>query len=275
MKMGCAAIAVCAVALFVVIMLFKSFNSVDAGGEGVVTCFGEVADALDPGLHVVAPWCGVETLDAHTKTYAMVARSNEGAQQGDDSLGIQSADQVGLSADVGVIYHIDRAKAPDIYRRFKSTDGVEDVVRNTSRRVVRDAASPFPAQDLIGAKRVEFGTAAQNQLAPALAEFGVVLERVEVRDVRPTSQSYQDAINAKVSAQQQADAKQYALTAAQKDAEIKRVNAEADAAAQAIRNSQPPDQRLLQQQYVEALRNTQNRVIITDGKTPVLISPNG
>jgi hypothetical protein len=29
---------------------------------------------------------------------------------------------------------------------------------------------------------------------------------------------------------------------------------------------------VLQQQYIEAIRNTKNKVIITDGKTPIMIS---
>jgi regulator of protease activity HflC (stomatin/prohibitin superfamily) len=275
LKTGCLVLFLAALAIVLIVGLFKSVNTIDAGDEGVVVCFGQTSGHLDPGLHLVAPWCGVSGLDAHTQTYVMVAANKEGQVQGDDSLGVQSSDQVPLAVSAGVIYHIDRGQAENIYARFKPIENLTTVVRNTSRRVVHDAGATFAAQDLIGAKRADFGAAAEHALTPALAEFGVILERVEVRDVTPTSQSYVDAISAKVSGQQAAAAKEFQLQAAQKDAEIKRVTAEADAAAQAIRNSQPPDPRLLQQQYVDAIRNTNNKVIITDGKTPVLITPPG
>ena len=265
------------VGLVVIVLLFglvKSFHTIDAGDQGVPVCLGVVGDPLEPGFHVVAPWCGVEGIDVRTHTYAMVARNEEGKVGGDDSLNVQASDSVSVKVDAAVIYHLDRAKVAQIYTSFKPVSNIEDVIRNTSRRQIRDAAGPFTAEDLIGAKRAEFGKAAQEKLQPDLAQYGVVVERVEIRDISPTSESYKQAISAKVEQQQKAQAKQFELDAARKDAEIKKVTAEADAEAQRARNAVPPDPRLLQQAYIEALRNSSNRVIITDGNTPVLIDPN-
>lgn len=275
-KSGCLAVAVAVLVIVAGVVLFKSFNTIDAGDEGVVVCFGQTSGTgLDPGLHVVAPWCGVTGLDARTQSYVMVRGAQEGQTKGDDSLAVQSNDQVPLAVDAAVIYHLDRSKADTIYGRFKPLDNQTVVLRNTSRRIIHDTGANFAAQDLLGAKRADFGQAAERALTPALAEFGITLERVEIRDVVATSQAYVDAISQKVSAQQAASAKEYQLAAAQKDVEIKKTQAQGDADAQAIRNSQPPAPALVQQQMVDAIRNTQNKVIITDGKAPVLIQPGG
>lgn len=263
-------------ALFVVLIsVVRTSHTIDAGDQGVVVCFGQVGATLDPGLHLVAPWCSVEGIDVRTQIYAMVARGAEGSVVGDDSLNVQSADSVAVKVDAAVIYHLDRTKARDTYTRFRPVSNVLEVIRNTSRRVVRDAAAAFPAEDLIGTRRAEFGVTAQERLAPVLAEYAVVLERVEIRDVQPTSETYKQAISAKVEQQQKAQAKQFELEAAEKDAQIKKVTAQADADAQAIRNSVPPAPPLLQQQYIDALRDTDNKVIVTDGNTPVLVQPPG
>lgn len=37
--------------------------------------------------------------------------------------------------------------------------------------------------------------------------------------------------------------------------------------------SQGLDNKLLQEKWIEAIRNTNNKVIITDGKTPVIFNP--
>lgn len=273
---GKGSVGLAVVGLIVVVLLFglvKSFHTIDAGDQGLPVCLGVVGEPLEPGFHIVAPWCGVEGIDVRTHTYAMVARNEEGKVAGDDSLNVQASDSVGVKVDAAVIYHLDRAKVAQVYTSFKPVSNIEDVIRNTSRRQIRDAAGPFTAEDLIGSKRAEFGRAAQENLGPDLAQYGVVVERVEIRDISPTSESYKAAISAKVEQQQKAQAKEFELDAARKDAEIKKVTAEADAEAQRVRNAVPPDPKLLQQQYIEALRNSQNRVIITDGKTPVLIDP--
>jgi regulator of protease activity HflC (stomatin/prohibitin superfamily) len=275
MKVGCLAIGGGVLALVLLIALLKSFNTIDAGSEGAVVCYGTPTEPLDPGLHLVAPWCGVSGIDTHTQSYVMVAAAKEGQVQGDDSLAVQSADQVTLGVQAAIIYHNDAGHAIDIYRRFKTPEDLVVVLRNIARKTIHDSGSHFNAADLTGGKRGEFGDDAEKSLAPALAEYGIVLERVEVRDVIPTNDSYVQAIAAKVAAQQAAEAKQYQLQAAEKDADVKRAQAKGDADAQAIRNSQPPDPRLVQQQMVDAIRNTQNKVIITDGKAPVLLQQPG
>lgn len=274
-KSGCLTVAVAVLVIVAVVALFKSFNTIDAGDEGAVVCFGTVSETIGPGLHVVAPWCGVTGMSARTQTYVMVAAAKEGEVQGDDSLAVQSNDQVPLGVNAAVIYHLDRAKAAEIYARYKSPEDLTVVLRNVSRSTIHDSGARYAALDLTGGKRGEFGVDAERALTPALADYGIVLERVEIRDVVPVSQSYVDAIAAKVSAQQRAQAKEYELAAANKDKEVKAAQAEGDANAQAIRNSQPPAPALVQQAMVDAIRNTQNKVIITDGKTPVLIQPGG
>lgn len=280
-KTGCLGIVLVVVALVAVIGLFKSFNTIDAGDQGIVVCFGTPTETLDPGVHIVAPWCGVSGIDARAQTYVMVAAKEEGPVQGDDSLAVQSTDQVPLGVEAAIIFHLDRSRAADIYARYKvANDGkipdtLTTVLRNISRRTIHDAGARYFAADLTGGKRGDFGDEAEKALGPALNDYDVVLERVEIRDVKPTSKPYIDSIAAKVAAQQTAQAKQYELEAAEKEKAVKEAQAQGDANAQAIRNSQPPAPALVQQQMVGAIEHTQNKVIITDGKAPVLIQPGG
>ena len=57
------------------------------------------------------------------------------------------------------------------------------------------------------------------------------------------------------------------LNVAKMELEKAKIEAEANRV-----KSQGLDNRILQEQWIEAIRNTNNKVIITDGKTPIMLT---
>lgn len=76
------------------------------------------------------------------------------------------------------------------------------------------------------------------------------------------------AIEARNNAIQQAEQVRNELQVAKMNLEKAKIEAEANRV-----KSQGLDSKLLQEKWIEAIRNTNNKVIITDGKTPVILNP--
>ncbi len=257
-----AAVLVIPVVLGLLLAGSASFQVVNEGNIGVKLCVGRVKGTVRPGVHIVAPWCTVETLSARTRLYVMVARSTEGQSSGDDSLGIEASDNVRLNADVTIQYRVDPAKIVNIYKTI-GTDP-EPLVRNISRTSARDAAASFRAEEIIGSRRSEVAARAKDLLAPRLAAVGMILEDVLFREVRPSDDAFAKAIADKAASRQRAEAKEFEQQAAERDAAIARIKAEGDAAANQLR-TQTLTPQVLCQQFIEAIKESKPSVVNTAG----------
>ncbi|MDV3750628.1 hypothetical protein CMU19_04375 [Elizabethkingia anophelis] len=78
--------------------------------------------------------------------------------------------------------------------------------------------------------------------------------------------SMSDAIQARNNAVQQANTVKNELEVSKMNLEKARIDAEANRV-----RAQGLDGKILQEKWIEAIRNTKNKVIITDGKTPVIL----
>lgn len=80
-------------------------------------------------------------------------------------------------------------------------------------------------------------------------------------------QSMADAIEARNNAIQQAEKVRNELQVSKMNLEKARIDAEANRV-----RAQGLDNKILQEKWIEAIRNTNNKVIITDGRTPVILN---
>ncbi|MDB5288481.1 MAG: prohibitin family protein [Mucilaginibacter sp.] len=93
------------IVVVVIGLLLSAFKIIEPGKVGVQTLFGKVQDnVLESGLHVINPLVDVTTFDIQTQTYTMSAVSNEGQKEGDDAIGVLSAD--GLEVKSTFLYYI-------------------------------------------------------------------------------------------------------------------------------------------------------------------------
>src|SRR6201998_1121195 len=114
--------------LFVVILLFASVVSVPTGHVGVLTLFGKVTgEALGEGIHVINPLKSVQRLSIQTQSVKESANtpSNEGLM---------------LALDTSLLFHLDRAKAAEVFQKVGPNYG-EKIVEPTLRAAIRAATS--------------------------------------------------------------------------------------------------------------------------------------
>jgi len=217
---------------------------VPAGHVGVPVVFGRVRPhSLGEGLHLVNPFAVVHTMTVRTETYTMSASHDEGAVKGDDSILSLSADGLMMPLDITVAYRVLGPDAPWLFRNI-GPDYVDKVVRPAARTAVREAIAGFTAQESYSTRREELATRMDELLTLRLHELlgqhedfadrrGFVIEQVMIRNVQLPGK-VKDAIEEKLSAEQQALRMRFVLERERQEAERKRIEAQGIADFQRI-----------------------------------------
>lgn len=213
-----------AVFLIVIIVLFlvlvRSARVVPAGHVGVVDLFGKVRnEPLPAGLHLVNPLARVHKMSIQTNEVK-------------ETMDTPSSEGLIVHLDVSVLYHLDPAKAPDVYR----TIGIyyeTVVVAPNVRSAVREVTSSYQAKALYSSEREKMSTDINQNIVNAIEPRGVVVERMLLRDVALPAR-LQQAIQEKLSAEQEAARMQFVLLKEKQEAERKKIEAEGISSFQKI-----------------------------------------
>lgn len=264
----------------VVVMLLGALSSaviqIDPGQVGVQALFGNVQErTLPSGLSIVNPLVEVKEFDIKTQNYTMSGITDEGNKGGDDAIRALSADGLEVTIDLTVLYRIIPSEAPAIYREL-GVDYRDLIVRPIARTRIRDLAANYEAVSLYSSKREEFQSKIFNAIEVDFKKRGLVLEQLLVRNIT-LPESVKRAIESKINAEQDAQKMEFVLQKEQQEAERKRVEAQGIADYQRIITS-TLTKGLLEYESIKAQKEialSQNaKVIITDGKTPMILGNN-
>jgi len=208
---------------------------VPAGHVGVPVVFGRVQErGLREGLSLVNPFAVVHPMTVRTETYTMSSVHDEGAVKGDDSILCLSADGLMMPLDVTVAYRVHGPDVPWLYRNI-GPDYVEKVVRPAGRTAVREATAGFTAQESYSSRREQLAQRMNELLTARLQDLlgqhddfghrrGFLIEQVMIRNVQLPAK-VKDAIEEKLSAEQQALRMRFVLERERQEAERKRIEA--------------------------------------------------
>lgn len=142
-----------ALAVGTVLFIGSMFVIVPVGHVGVKELFGKVdEDALMAGPHLINPLKSVRNIDVRTRNYTMSLVSEEGGRKGDDSISVITLDQLQVRLDVTILYALEPARCPEIYRTI-GLDVDEKIVRSGIRTALRDSAAAYSASDLYTTKQ--------------------------------------------------------------------------------------------------------------------------
>ena len=232
------------------ILILSSITVIPAGEVGVRVLFGNVKEGtLQSGFHIKNPFLRIVKMDTRTQIYTMVGTPEEGAIKGDDTMSALTSDGLSVGMDLTIRYHLMQEKAPEVYENI-GRDYVEKIIRPSSRTAIRVAAVNFTATDIYSTKREEVILAIEKELMEDFEDKGVILEKVQLRNVTlPTRVT--DAIEKKLQADQEAQQMEFVLIKAEKEAEVKIVEANGLAEAQRIINTSLTD-RYLQHEAIQA-----------------------
>lgn len=209
----------------VVFLVLSTATVVPAGNVGVQVLFGNVeAEGLENGFHLINPLVEIKNMDVRTQAYTMSATHTEGQVKGDDAIEVLTSDGLTLKLEITVQYRLLPTSAPTVYRTI-GEDYTEKIVRPEIRSALRDKAVNYVSTDLYSLKREDFVTRVNTLLDESFKKRGLMLEGVLLRDVQLPA-TVQQSINAKISAQQDAQKMEFVLQKEKQEADRKRIEAQ-------------------------------------------------
>ncbi len=226
------------VAVVALLIVFGAFTRVDAGEACVVRRFGDVRRTLSPGLHLKVPLAeNTVCFSTRSLVYEVVDESGgSNADYVDYLVDGVTVDGQPLSITYTVRFRIAPDKVSYVYSNIaRNMDQVtERVVKFHSRSEVRQVVNTKTAEQLYLGGLDSVSVEIEEILRPLFEESGVTLDFFEIK--RPNfSDEYEQAIEDKQIAIEQADRKQNEIQVAQQEAERLKTEAQGEADAQVIR----------------------------------------
>lgn len=227
------------IVVFLIILAMSSVTMINSGNVGVVSVFGAVKnEPLYKGLHTVVPFATTVTkMDTRTQKVEAISAA-------------ASKDLQTISTTIVVNYHVVEDSAPNLY----STVGLnyENVVIVPAiQESVKAVVAQYSAEELI-TKRQIVSNSISEKLSEKISPYGLFIEVFNITNL-DFSDSFNAAIEAKQTAQQQALKAQQDLNRIKIEAEQTVVNAKAQAdATRAQADAEAYSIELIQKQLSQA-----------------------
>lgn len=245
---------------FILATIFGTLLSVivivPAGHVGVHDLFGSVRPTeLPMGMRTKNPFAHVEMMDI--KTHEIKEESEVPSKEG-----------LLVRLDTSILYRIKPTYADEIYKTIgKWYQNV--VIVPQLRSVIREVTAQFEAKALYTTARLNITQEIFNALDPKLDERGIILESVLLRDLG-LPLKLTEAIELKLTAEQQIEQKEFEVAREFQEAERKRVEAKGIADANEI-IAESLTQNYLTWYWIENLEshNSVLYVPVGDGGLPI------
>jgi len=183
-------ILVAIVAIITLVIIHNGVRTIDTGERGVLLHYGALDSGLPlkPGFYVVNPFIdSVVPVDVRIKVVSTVATA-------------ASKDLQDVSAKIAVNYHPDPDSVGKIYQTLGLNFPVT-VIAPAIQESVKQVTAQYTAEQLI-TKRDEVKNKIENSIQSRMRPYGIVIDQVSITDFT-FSQSFSDAIEAKVRAAQE------------------------------------------------------------------------
>ena len=217
-------------AMIALIVFFGSWTVVGAGQRGVVVRLGKVQGRiLDEGLHFKLPLVeSIEKINVRTQALVFDNVADENDNEVSGVLSAASKDLQDVAIAVVANYRPRSDKVNSIYQQYK--DGyVPTVLEPLVRDTIKTQSAQYTAAELVQ-KRAEFAEVVFNELSRKFIEKDTILETVNIVNFK-FSDSFNQAIESKVRAEQEAQTAKNQLERIKFEAEQRVTEARAEAEA--------------------------------------------
>jgi len=245
------------VGLILFLLAGGPLRTVPAGHVGVKDFFGQVSSTtLPPGIRLVIPLTRIVRMSVQTQEIKEVAE-------------VPSQEGLILSLETSLLFQLDPARAPDIYRTV-GAGYVGTIVEPQFRSAIREVTANYEAKALYSAERERIATEIQALFGRMAGERGIRVEQVLLRKIG-LPPVVANAIQEKLRREQEAEQMKFVVQKEQQEAERKRIEAQGIADFQRI-VAQGISSQLLEWKGIEAtekLANSPNSkvVVIGNGKS--------
>lgn len=256
---GFAAIGIFALIIVAIVFVFFT-EQVDATEQCAVTVWGVRTGEVGPGFHFTGPGTDYHCYTVRQITMELVAgdpaASNSKADYVDWAIKARTNDGIDEYAMLTLQYHVDRTAPINLYPQYPNDEAVkEQIVKSRLRSIVPQVLSLSTADVQYQGSLGPISDNIQNQLSTELKKFGITVDYFELKrsDFDDTYETHirdrageVEAAKKKVLEQQTAtnEAERQRIQAvgdeaaahisADKDAYVKRTNADAESYSQSV-----------------------------------------
>lgn len=253
------------ISLALIAIFFSNCAVVRQGEVGVKRKVGKLdQDILAPGAVGFNPLV-TKIIKMPIRTMNMEIKSNLPSKEG-----------LNVTASISILYRVVPEKVPYVIENI-GLGNETGVISSVFRSSAADVCSRFYAKDMHSAQRANIETEITNRMAELLAPRGFEIEAVLLKNISLPS-GLARAVEEKLEAEQIAQRMKFLLDQEKLEAERKIIEAEGIRDAQRIISEGLSD-KIIKWQSIEAFRElsqSQNsKIIMTDGKSPVLLNPSG
>jgi prohibitin 1 len=200
------------VAFVLVILFFTAVARVESGNVGVLTLFGRVTgEVLPEGIHLVSPFKTNNEMSIRT-------------QEIKESASVPSSEGLVMNLDTSLIFHVDPAKASDVYQKI-GPNYQAVLIEPNLRAAIREATASHSANALYTGEREMVAKQIFDQLAGLLGQRGFIVESILLRDIQLPA-TLKSSIESKQQAEQEALAMSFRLQKETQEAQRKRIEAQ-------------------------------------------------
>ncbi len=172
------------------LLVFTAFGTIDAGMRGVHTRFGEVTGKIHvPGLYFIIPFIEkVEIMDVQVQVYPAQATAS-------------SSDLQIVQSAVALNYHVEPTETANLYQNV-GRQYPKRIITPALQESIKAATANYTAEELI-TKRAVVRDAIKALLDQKLDRHGIFVDAFNIVDF-DFSENFNDSIEAKVKAEQDA-----------------------------------------------------------------------
>ncbi len=210
------------IVVVVAIFTLSACTVIEDGEVGVSKSFGEINDTPVPqGIALQFP------------VVRVVEVWNIKLQEHKERAQVPSSEGLIVGLDSSLLFQIQPEKAPEL-RKTVGRDIYNPLIIPYLRSSIRDVVSAYAVKNIYSeVGRKEISTRIRDYLREQLGPRGITIVDLLLRDVQ-LPQRFKESIEAKLTAEQKAEQKQFELQQAVKDAEIEIARARGAAQAQTI-----------------------------------------
>ncbi|OWY26178.1 prohibitin family protein [Sphingobacteriales bacterium UPWRP_1] len=243
------------------VLLFSGCSVIRQGEVGVKRTLGKLKDKeINPGVAVFNPFTS-RIIKVPTRTVNLEVK-----------LSLPSKEGLNIKSEISILYNVNSTKASNIIESI-GPNYEEVVILSVFRSSAADVCSRFYAKDMHTAERGTIEREIAAHMSKLLNEKGFIIEAVLLKSIQ-LPPALATAIEDKLAAEQVAQRMEFELQRERLEAERKIIEAQGVRDAQKIL-SEGLSEQIIKLRSIEAFKelstSPNTKVIVTDGKTPLLI----
>jgi prohibitin 1 len=251
--------------IFMLLLLVVTFSScavIRPGDVGVKQRLGKLSNtAKTEGMIVYNPFISkVIITSIQTRNLEL-------------SLSLPSKEGLSVTSQISILYRIDRNKVQKLISEYGLY--YESIISSIFRSSASDVCAQFFAKDMHSGMRSKIELSIQEKMDTLLSEQGIIIESVLMKSIQ-LPPGLARSIEERLQAEQDAMRMEFMKQQAERQAEIKIIEAKGERDAQKIL-SEGLTPEILKNKSIEAFKilsdSPNAKVIITNGNTPFLINP--